>query len=331
MLRPCFTRDQINDLDTQTKHIEALMQRLPTDEKGWTETVDLQNLFFSFTIDHATEFLFGESAQVQTGTGPLDGKAFVEAYEHCTDTSADRFRYGAMYWLHNPTSYREACDKVHQFVDYYVNLALESSDTTNARQTRSEKGCKEKYVFLDELVQQTRDPLKLRAELLNILLAGRDTTSALLGFLFALLARHPHHFARLSEAVLLAFGSEDQPKGEINFTTLKACSMLQYTLSEALRLYPVVPINGPRVARKDTTLPRGGGEDGLSPVFVPKGTQVDYMVYSTHRDSDFWGDDVEMFKPERWRARKSGFEFLPFNAGESSPKSSCPASEAYHP
>jgi len=45
-----------------------------------------------------------------------------------------------------------------------------------------------------------------------------------------------------------------------------------------LRLYPVVPLNG-RFANKDTVLPRGGGKDGKSPIFIPKNTAVDYSVH----------------------------------------------------
>jgi cytochrome P450 len=66
---------------------------------------------------------------------------------------------------------------------------------------------------------------------------------------------------------------------------------------------------------KDTTLPRGGGSDGLSPVFVPKDTEVNYGVYAMHRNTDFWGLDAEKFIPERWDRRKTGFEYLPFNGG----------------
>lgn len=50
---------------------------------------------------------------------------------------------------------------------------------------------------------------------------------------------------------------------------------------------------------------------------MPKGTLIDYTIYATHREELFQGEDVEAFKPERWRGRKSGFQFLPFNAGGS--------------
>jgi cytochrome P450 len=80
------------------------------------------------------------------------------------------------------------------------------------------------------------------------------------------------------------------------------------------RMYPTVPINSRR-SIVDTTLPRGGGPDGNSPVFVPKGTEINYSVYVMHRSKELWGPDADEFVPERWQGRKVGFEYLPFNGG----------------
>lgn len=84
----------------------------------------------------------------------------------------------------------------------------------------------------------------------------------------------------------------------------------------ALRLHPVVPRNE-RQAVRDTVLPCGGGKDGLSPVFVPKGTLVCYNVYAMHRRADIYGPDAEEFRPERWRdgTLRPKWGFLPFNGG----------------
>jgi cytochrome P450 len=82
----------------------------------------------------------------------------------------------------------------------------------------------------------------------------------------------------------------------------------------ALRLHPVVPSNS-RIALSDSVLPLGGGPDGQSPVFVPKDTIVVYTTYSMHRRKDFYGDDAEEFKPERWESLRPGWEYLPFNGG----------------
>ena len=88
------------------------------------------------------------------------------------------------------------------------------------------------------------------------------------------------------------------------------------TLFPALRTHPVVPMNG-RVAKRDTVLPVGGGPDGKSPIFIEKGQQVGYNVYSMHRRKDFYGADAEEFRPERWEDGKlqPRWEYLPFNGG----------------
>ena len=80
----------------------------------------------------------------------------------------------------------------------------------------------------------------------------------------------------------------------------------------ALRLYPVVPTNA-RTAIVDTVLPRGGGPDGQSPLFVPKNSVLQYTVYTMHRRKDIYGDDADEFKPERWEILRPGWEYLPFN------------------
>lgn len=74
----------------------------------------------------------------------------------------------------------------------------------------------------------------------------------------------------------------------------------------ALRLYPVVPGNT-RMAVVDTVLPRGGGEDGRSPLLIPKNQIVQWSLFSMHRREDIWGADSNEFKPERWKSYKPGW------------------------
>lgn len=82
---------------------------------------------------------------------------------------------------------------------------------------------------------------------------------------------------------------------------LRAC------LNESLRLYPVVPLNS-REALEDTILPRGGGEDGMAPIFIPKGGLVSWNLWALHRRKDYFGEDAEVFRPERWLDGEEGEE-----------------------
>ncbi|KAF4636778.1 hypothetical protein G7Y89_g1326 [Cudoniella acicularis] len=113
--------------------------------------------------------------------------------------------------------------------------------------------------------------------------------------------------------ILTKFGTFDSfLQVESTVSDLKACTYLQFVISEALRLQPAIPINS-RTALCSTTLPRGGGADGQSPIYLRKGQEVTYFVYALHRDPTIWSEDAEKFRPERWEGRTKGWEYLPFN------------------
>ena len=349
MMRPQFNREQISDLQLEEQHVQNLMRAMrPSPATRWTPEVDLQVLFFRLTLDSACEFLFGESVDSQVRNLPenanlppkhgnaatTDEATFAGAFDRGQAWLSRRSRFGELYWLVDGPGYRKDKKAVHQFVDHFVRIALskrKDSDFAAAAPrrvstTEIEKGPpspttgrrsstgKEKYVFLEALAAQTQDPIELRSQLLNILLAGRDTTASLLGWTFYLLARHPKIWTKLRGAILSDFGNYSNGTSKKSFASLKNCTYLQHVLAEVLRLYPVVPVNL-REAVKDTTLPVGGGEDGSKPVFVPKGTQVDYSVHVMHRLPHLWGEDADEFRPERWVGRKPGWEYLPFNGG----------------
>jgi cytochrome P450 len=86
-------------------------------------------------------------------------------------------------------------------------------------------------------------------------------------------------------------------------------------MNETLRLYPVVPFNV-RLALKDTTLPRGGGPDGLSPVGILKDTPIGYSTLVMQRRPDLTPDSVLSFSPERWETwQPKPWYYIPFNGG----------------
>ena len=82
----------------------------------------------------------------------------------------------------------------------------------------------------------------------------------------------------------------------------------------------IAPMNG-QIAVKLTSLPLGGGPDGRSQVLVPEGTKVGYKVFVLHRRKDIYGDDANIFRPERWLdgdrflGGSFGWNFVPFNQG----------------
>jgi cytochrome P450 len=272
-------REQIADLGLFEIHVKDLLDALPVaSEPGdWTPTFDAQPLLERLTMDIATEFLFGESVHSQkddsTDTSTLFSKKemmqFVNAFFAAEKTTAKSLIYGDLFWLTHNRDFKEQCKAVHSFVDTYVQRRLRSGGSEKQSGTG-------KYVVLDAIVADIKDPHELRSQLLNILLAGSDTISGTLGFLLASLAQYPHVFKKLRKTIIDEFGSADRPQ-QITLSRLKSCSYLQWFLSEVLRVYPAVPVNF-REAVRDTSLPVGGGSDGTSPVFIPKGHLVAWEV-----------------------------------------------------
>lgn len=75
--------------------------------------------------------------------------------------------------------FRAACDFVHSFVDNIVAVALDKKGGGESSGLEEEK---ESYLFIDALIARTRDPRIIRDQLVNVLLAGRDTTACLLSW-----------------------------------------------------------------------------------------------------------------------------------------------------
>ncbi|RVX73616.1 hypothetical protein B0A52_02506 [Exophiala mesophila] len=313
MLRPQFARSQISDLDLEEKHVGHMLKQLTIDASGWTESVDLGPIFFRLTMDSATEFLFGQSTNSQVAHDPRNRSSIsphllrwsdvATSFDRGTSVLGTRARLEDFYWAYNPRYFRDDCVKIRQFADFCIEQALQKRQFKKA----------DTYIFLDELLDKTQDTSEVRSQLLNIFLAGRDTTAGLLGWTIWSLARNRDVFDKLRTYILEDFGGPSDGNS-ITFEGLKSCTYLQHVLQETLRLYPSVPFNS-RQATRNTTLPHGGGPDGSSPVYVRKNQVVGYSVYVMHRNKDLWGEDAEMFNPDRWVGRKSGWDYLPFNGG----------------
>ncbi|KFA72046.1 hypothetical protein S40288_02257 [Stachybotrys chartarum IBT 40288] len=303
MLRPQFAKELIHNVDMEEEHLQILLRQLPVKPTtGWTDKVDLGPLFFFFTLDVITEFVFGHS------TGVLSPDSKHKAITHSFDAAKSWIdRRGALakfYWMLNTKDFREHCKILHGFVDGIVAESL-------ARDPGLEKQDPEKlerFNLLRELVKEDRDPVALRNNTLQVLVAGRDTTGSLCGWLFYYLARYPDVYRKLRLEIITKFGST-RPDSK----SLGSCTYLQWVINETLRICPVIPMDE-RVALTDTTLPSGGGPNGQSPVFVPEGTQVLMPIYAIMHRRDLW-HDAESFIPERWENLKPGWKYTPFAGG----------------
>lgn len=301
MLKPQFSKYQINNVGLMEPHIQRLIDLIKSKQNS---PFDIQKVFYNLTLDIASDFLFGESIESLNGAN----QKFVQDFDNTLIHISYRVLLQKFYWLYNFKKFHASIDGVHATIDKFVEKAL------NTSQHDLQIYSQQRYTLLYELVQKTRDPRVLRDQLLNILVAGRDTTAGLLSFTLFELSKRQDVFNKLKSEIIDMF---DDDISLIDFQSLKSCKYLQAVVNEVLRLYPSVPINF-RAANKNTTLPKGGGPTGQDPILIRRGDSIIYTIGVTQKDEHYYGSDSLDFNPDRWleeRTRKLGWAYLPFNGG----------------
>ncbi|KAK3760694.1 hypothetical protein RRG08_010667 [Elysia crispata] len=147
--------------------------------------------------------------------------------------------------------------------------------------------------------------IEIMAHSMTFLLAGYETSGAVLAYFFHELAKHPELQERLLEEINDSIGKRD-----IDYETIQELPLFDAVFDEVLRLYPTASFITTRKASEE----RQYGD-----VKIPAGMNVLANVWALHRDPEFW-DDPETFNPDRWLVeqsfkRKSSFTYLPFGAG----------------
>jgi cytochrome P450 len=132
------------------------------------------------------------------------------------------------------------------------------------------------------------DDRELRDQLMTLLLAGHETTATALAWTFDLLLRHGEALQRLRDS--LAAGEDDY---------------LRATITESLRLRPVIPLAGRRLAKELVA-------DGFT---LPAGTDVTPAIWLTHTRADLYPEPFA-FKPERFLEEgPDTYGWIPFGGG----------------
>jgi cytochrome P450 len=200
-----------------------------------------------------------------------------------------------------------------EFIEPFIAEALSySPEELESKLSRSD-------TFIHALARYTRDRKVMRDQLVALLLAGRDTTASSLSWVFLELSKTPRAVQKLMVEIKEFLGDDGRPP---TYQDIKDMKYLTAVINETLRLYPVVPFNV-RSALADTTLPRGGGKDGMSPIGAPKGQIVGYSTLQMQRRRDLYPpispsfpyDPLEWW-PERWATwTPKSWNFIPFNGG----------------
>ncbi|KAK1389851.1 Cytochrome P450, E-class, group I [Heracleum sosnowskyi] len=136
--------------------------------------------------------------------------------------------------------------------------------------------------------------------------AGHETTTSLLGWTILLLSTNKHWQERARNEVVELFGQKNPTSDGI--ARLKNMNMI---IEESLRLYPPVPVIKRKVEKQVQ----------LGNLMLPPHLELYISPLALHHDPQIWGEDVHLFKPERFAkgvanaTKNTAAAFLPFGFG----------------
>ncbi|ONK54922.1 uncharacterized protein A4U43_UnF9680 [Asparagus officinalis] len=148
---------------------------------------------------------------------------------------------------------------------------------------------------------------QVKAVLLDMFFAGTDTTSTILAWAMSELCKNPKVMEKARQEIRQVLNN----KLKIEEKDITDLHYLKLVIKETLRLHGPTPLLLPRVCRESCEV---GG------FTIPEGSRVVVNVWAIARDPKTWGDDAEVFRPERFEGssvdyKGASFEFLPFGAG----------------
>ncbi|CAI5480258.1 unnamed protein product [Closterium sp. Yama58-4] len=322
-----FSQRSLRDLMMVSIQEELLQRFIPTlEEASMARTpVDLQDILLRYTFDNICRIGFGvDPGCLEPG---LPEVPFARAFDEATKATLFRNLIPEFVW--------KAFRSLRLFQEGTLHAAVKEIDSFAEdviRKRRIELTSEKKLQASDGTITDHSDILSrmmllekddggqlyserfLRDVCTNFILAGRDTSSVLMTWLFWLLTWHPTVEEKILAEVqsIVAAREGDKSFGAFTYEELKQMKYVHAAIAESLRLYPSVPADFKHVV-KDDVLPDG--------THVKSGWRVQYELYAMGRMTRIWGPDARDFKPERWfdsngeLINESPFKFPAFNAG----------------
>lgn len=159
----------------------------------------LQPAFFRFALAITTTLLFGKSIETMSEAEQTE---LAQNFDSATWVTTVRMPLAHLSFLYNTPSYRKSCKIARRYADYLIEKAFQCAHD------RGQEEATEKYPFIFDLHTEYRNRSLVRDQLVNVLLAGRDTTACTMSWTIFHLVRHPEMLRRLREEINEVTGSE---------------------------------------------------------------------------------------------------------------------------
>ena len=292
MMQPLFgSRHLASLVETMNGVVDRRIERL-IEECSSSATVDVGKLMASLTQGVLLETMFGRALSWESANEL--GQHLIEALR-AINLKVFLFFLPKAFPLPGAARLRRA---IHAIDEAMLGLVA----SRRASGTRPDDLLSRLLRAQDD-ESRSMDDRQLRDELVNLFVAGNDTTAHALTFFWYVLATHPEVEGRVRDEVQSVLGSRNPSSDDIN--------QLSYTrrvFQETMRLYPPVWMF-PRYCAKGDVI------DGYP---IPAGASLLVLPWLAHRNPRVW-EDPETFDPERFLpervAKRQRYAYFPFGGG----------------
>jgi cytochrome P450 len=164
-----------------------------------------------------------------------------------------------------------------EYTDIFANEALKETEISNGP--------------LSNIFDISDNILKNKGNMLIFAFAGHDTTGHTLTWLLYELCRNPKYKQELIKEIDNYWLNNNVE----NYETFNQLPFMTKCIIETLRLWPALANGTYRELEFDEKI---RGIDG-NLVNVPKGTYCQIINWTRHRNKELWGDDYNIFNPNR--------------------------------
>eukprot|EP00804_Cyclotella_cryptica_P009753 CCRYP_013215-RD/>CCRYP_013215-RD protein AED:0.08 eAED:0.08 QI:437/1/1/1/0.75/0.6/5/159/731 len=275
--------------------------RLVTDlsSRPPTVAVDMEERFCSVTLDIIGKAVFNYDFGSVTKESPIV-KAVYRVLREAEHRSSSFIPYWnlpyADKWMGGQVEFRKDMGMLDEILTKLINQAVETRSEASVEELESREVGDDPSLlrFLVDMRGEDLTSKVLRDDLMTMLIAGHETTAAMLTWaLYGLATNDPGLMKEIQAEVRTVMAGKSRP----DYDDIVKMKKMRYALIEALRLYPEPPVLIRR-ARTEDTLPAGGS--GLSGgVKVLRGTDIFISTWNLHRAPEYW-ENPEKYDPTRW-------------------------------
>nr|ATG70863.1 cytochrome P450 [Callitropsis vietnamensis] len=284
------------------KKLEAMLLTAQDDKIKHIE-MDMEAEFSSLALDIIGLCVFNYDFGSVTRESPVIKAVYGTLFEaeHRSTFYIPYWKFPLARWLvPRQRKFHEDLKVINECLDNLITSAkaTRQEDDIEALQGRDYSQVKDTSLlrFLVDMKGEDVDDKQLRDDLMTMLIAGHETTAAVLTWAVFMLAQNPDKLVKAQSEVDVILGQRKP-----TFECIKKLQYIRLIIAEALRLYPQPPLLIRRALQPDT-LPGGyrGDKEGY---LIPQGTDIFISVYNLHRSPYLW-DNPHKFEPERFLVPK---------------------------